>query len=87
MAQSKVVVLCRVRDRNEADIVASLLASKGIPCSIRTAGYFTGLSVYGTDGWTGPDDRIVLLVPADALAPAQRLLSEAREAGRLAQGE
>ncbi len=72
------VLLCRVADRTEAEIIRGVLADAGIPCLINLSGPMTAEQVRVMRG--AVDDRALIYVTGNRLVEAERVLAELRTA-------
>jgi len=67
------VRLCRLPDPSAGDIVRAALAEAGIPAFVQRHGPISGELSRVTDGLT--EDCAIVLVPADRLEEARRILT------------
>ena len=67
------VPLCKLPDASVGDIVKAALAEAGIPAVVQRHGPITGELSRVTDGLT--EDYAMVLVPADRLEEARRILT------------
>ena len=72
--RARPVRLCTVPDASAGDILHAILLEHGIPSVVQRSGPITGELGRVTDGLT--EDYAILLVPANRLEEAQRVLAE-----------
>ena len=77
--ETEPVVLCRISDSTEADIIRAALAEAGIPCALRAHGPIQSRLVVVTDGHA-VDDYTAILVPGNRLQEARVVLEAVRSA-------
>ncbi len=78
-AETEPVVLCRLADGAEVQVVCAALREAGLPFYVQTFGPISGNFTYTTDG-VAPEDLTTLRVPRQRFAEAEQILTALRTA-------
>ena len=84
MNEPKIVKLCEVTSRFEAQLIAGILKESGIPHLLKDSGASSWGLWQGPDWWSFPDQRVSILVPESALERAGEIVERAKASGRSA---